>query len=310
MTVLTADCGATHTSWTIYNGKGEKLKAGLLDGINFFEEKEEGLSRFLKQISELNLDPVDYAAFSMAGTGISVYHSRALATFRLMRKMIPATKGVFLFNDAEAALWNSFGGGPGVTVISGTGAIAYGKNRKGDVFRCGGWGVWAGDEGSAYWIAQEAVRAVFHHYDGRYKETLLTEMILDKFKLRSVPDLIPLLHSLDITKKEIASIAMEVSTAATLKDPIAERILNEAGSNLAEQAHAIIRQIGYSADLKVSCQGSVLQKDEIVRNSFLKDLREIYRGIEIIERKDRSEWGVFLLIQNALENKKISPEIL
>lgn len=309
MTYLTADCGATHTSWAVFDDKGERLKSGILDGINFFEEKEEGLSRFLQQISAINLSPVDYAAFSMAGTGIDIYHSRALATIRLKRKMIPATQGVYLFNDAEAALWNSFGGGPGVTVICGTGTIAYGKDRKGQVYRCGGWGVWAGDEGSAYWIAQEAVRAVFHHYDGRYEKTLLTEMILDKFQLQSVPDLIPLLHSRDITKKEIASIAKLVSAAAEKNDHIAMYILIKAGENLAEQAHAIIRQIGYTKDLQVSCQGSVIQNDKIVRDSFMKELMKIYDKIEVSDSGQRSEWGVYLLVKNTL-NENISPDII
>lgn len=309
MTYLTADCGATHSSWVIYSEEGNALDRGLLPGINFVEAREEGLSRFLMKISELNLPSVDYAAFSIAGTGIDVYHSLAVASIRLLRNAVPAEKGIYLFNDGEAALWNSFAGNPGVTVISGTGAIAYGKNRNGKVYRCGGWGVWAGDEGSAYWIAQEAVRAVSHHFDGRYEETALTDLVLKNFQLREVPDLIPVLHGSNISRKEIASIARLVSAAASTGDAIAENILASAGTNLAEQAHAIIRQIGYTEDLKVSCQGSVLLNDKAVYGSFLKELRNLYGSIDVITNSGRSEWGVYLLLKHSLD-RGITPEIV
>lgn len=307
MIYFSADCGATNTSWAIYSDSQDKISSGILDGVNFFEEHEEGIIRLIAQISELDLPNIDYAGFSIAGTGTPLYHDRAVSQIQKLRSFLNVSKGIYLYNDGEAALWSSFENSPGISIISGTGAIAYGKNSNGEFFRCGGWGIWAGDEGSAYWIAHEAVRAVFFSYDGRREKTLLTDVILNKYNLSSVPELISLIPKAD--KKDVASISYEVSKAADLGDKISLEILKEAGVLLSEQVLSIITKIGYSTDLKVSCHGSVLQKNDIVMNSFKHSLYSKYEDIVIINSHGRSERGVFLLILDSI-SRGVPPEIL
>ena len=60
-------------------------------------------------------------------------------------------------NDALVALEAGAPDQPGVVVISGTGSIAYGRNREGEAARAGGWGYVLGDEGSGYWIGRAAL---------------------------------------------------------------------------------------------------------------------------------------------------------
>ena len=72
-------------------------------------------------------------------------------------------------NDAQATLLGVTGFKPGALLISGTGSIAFAHDGKGNIFRSGGWGHRAGDEGSGYWIGREAVAGCFQ--DGRWKRT-------------------------------------------------------------------------------------------------------------------------------------------
>lgn len=306
MRYLTADCGATNSSWAVYSTMGKKLDFGNLQGINFFEEKEDGITRLIQQISELNLRNIDYASFSIAGTGNDICHSRAIDQIRKLRHLLPIKKGIYLYNDGEAALWSSFKGKSGISIISGTGAIAYGKDSEGNSYRCGGWGIWAGDEGSAYWIAHEAVIAVFHAYDGRYSSTLLTDIILKKYNLLTVPELISLLSNIE--KREIASIAIEVDNAAKKGDLLAINILDAAGKHLSEQVVAVIKSINYSSELRISCHGSVLQKNKIVKKSFFKHLKLKYKDIKIVENKNRNEKGAYLLMLDSI-GRQIPPDI-
>jgi len=306
MRLFTADCGATNTSWAIYSELGEVIDSGTISGVNFFEEREVGITKLLLQVSKLKLEAIDYFGFSIAGTGNQVYRKRALGQIKREEHLLTKSKGIYLFHDGEAALWSTFKGNPGVAIISGTGAIACGKDREGNFFRCGGWGIWAGDEGSAYWIAHEAVIAVFHAYDGRYQSTILTDLILNRYRLSAVPELISLIPTIE--KREIASVAIDVDKAAELGDILAIDILQRAGKNLSDQAIAVINNIGYSNDIKISCHGAVLQRSVFVKKSFLKYLRQVFKDIEIIESNTRNEKGTFLLVLNSIK-KGISPDI-
>src|SRR5690606_40864022 len=50
--------------------------------------------------------------------------------------------------------------GVGIALIAGTGSIAFARNERGETGRSGGWGHIFGDEGSAYMVAVDALRAV------------------------------------------------------------------------------------------------------------------------------------------------------
>ena len=54
----------------------------------------------------------------------------------------------------------------GISVIAGTGSMAYGE-YEGRSARAGGWGELIGDEGSAYWIAREGMNLFSRMSDGR-----------------------------------------------------------------------------------------------------------------------------------------------
>ena len=51
-------------------------------------------------------------------------------------------------------------------VIAGTGSMAFGQNARGETARAGGWGFIFGDEGGAFDIARQALRAVLREHEG------------------------------------------------------------------------------------------------------------------------------------------------
>ncbi|MBI3461734.1 MAG: N-acetylmuramic acid 6-phosphate etherase, partial [Planctomycetes bacterium] len=73
---------------------------------------------------------------------------------------------VIVVHDAEPVLAAGSPKGWGVAVIAGTGSFVFGRNPDGATARAGGWGPLLGDEGSAYAIAVEALRAIAQDADG------------------------------------------------------------------------------------------------------------------------------------------------
>jgi hypothetical protein len=109
-------------------------------------------------------------------TGVS-----ALAS-EIAQAMLPQAQ-VLVHHDSITALAGASVGQPGVIVIAGTGAVAYGQLADGRSFRSGGWGYLMGDEGSGYDLGIGALRAITQASDGRGTSTCLIEMIPQYFAL-------------------------------------------------------------------------------------------------------------------------------
>src|SRR5580658_3817706 len=76
----------------------------------------------------------------------------------LLHELLDAEHMV-ITDDPNIALAGALAGEPGIVVISGTGSIAFEKNARGETARVGGWGYIFGDEGSAFDIVRQALRA-------------------------------------------------------------------------------------------------------------------------------------------------------
>jgi len=145
--------------------------------------------------------------------------------------------------DADIALYGATGGAPGLVVIAGTGSICCGINSRGKSFCAGGWGPIAGDEGGGAWLARRALRAIAYSLDGRGPKTSLTEMACAYFHVTTADDLTTAIYAPSITNERLAGFGKDVVEAAKLKDPVAQQIISEGGSELGNAAVAVIRNL-------------------------------------------------------------------
>lgn len=160
----------------------------------------------------------------------------------LVHQIVRARK-IYVTTDAEIALAGATGGEPGIVVIAGTGSIAYGRNRAGDTARAGGWGYLFGDEGGAFDIVRQALRAVLLSHEGRSVPTRLTEVLLETTGAATVDELLHLFYTADWPRDRIAALAPLVDQAAEQGDAAARRILSNAGASLAELALGLRRRL-------------------------------------------------------------------
>jgi glucosamine kinase len=176
-----------------------------------------------------------------------------------VEQALAGTAGVVrVVSDGEIALHGAFGGGPGVLLIAGTGSVAYGRGPDGRMDRCGGWGMYVGDEGSGYALGRAALAAVLRCVDGREAETRLLPLVLDVLKLDGPRGIPPWAGR--AAKGDIASLARHVLELAAGGDAVALRLVEQQAADLASHVMALAHRLGpWPGDVPVVFHGGVLR---------------------------------------------------
>src|SRR5690349_20604948 len=160
----------------------------------------------------------------------------------LAREIIPAER-YLITHDAHIALAGATGGEPGIIVIAGTGSIAFGRNADGATARAGGWGYIFGDEGSAFDLIRQAMRAVLRNEEGWGPPTGLRATLLGASGARDGNQLLHWLYADEYPRDRVAGWARLVDQAARSGDAVAGEIARAAAQAVATRAAAVRRQI-------------------------------------------------------------------
>ncbi len=201
-------------------------------------------------------------------------------------KQIVHTERLSVVHDSVNALAGATAGQPGIIVIAGTGSVARGINAEGEEARVGGWGHQFGDEGSAYWIGREAVRATLAQHDRTGPKTILAPMLFDRLSVSSAYDLMARYYSGEFSRDHLAGLSSWVNEAAESGDAVARGILQKAGMDLAQFALQIVsllfsRKSGArqrtqdTAGLLVCYTGGVFGSEHVL-SSFTENVRRGY----------------------------------
>lgn len=192
----------------------------------------------------------------------------------IAQALLPSAQ-ILLHHDAVTALAGAAVGQPGVIVIAGTGAVAYGQLADGRSARSGGWGYIMGDEGSAYDIGCGALRAASQASDGRGPATRLLEDIPQHLHLADLHAVHRGVYSHQITRVQIAGLASIVGLAAQNGDFIAQELLHGAGQQLAISALAVLERLErLDSGMAVYVTGGVFRSGDYVLSSFRETLKE------------------------------------
>lgn len=163
---------------------------------------------------------------------------------------------VHIENDVVVAYYAITAGDPGVVVVAGTGAMAYGRNEAGDGARSSGWGWLFGDEGSGFDAARRGLSAATKSYDGRGAETELVDAAAVHFGLEDFEeDVFAEIYDEIDHAKDIASFAEPVVNTAAGGDAVAQEIVEDAGDELASAARAVVDQLDIDTAPTIGCVG-------------------------------------------------------
>lgn len=193
------------------------------------------LPGFLQRLwGQWRIKPGTVEVLVVASRGVWTRGERQQQERRLRR----LARSVKVLSDAEAAYLGALGSAPGLLVLAGTGSIVLGRSSRGRWVRRGGLGPLLGDEGSAFWIGREWLRATTRGEDFEPVRRLV--------------------GSADATVR-IARLAVKVLSRARKGNKVARRIVTEAQRHLASQAIEAARALGLSSPIRVSWAGQLLE---------------------------------------------------
>jgi N-acetylglucosamine kinase-like BadF-type ATPase len=255
----------------------------------------EGRRKFVAAITEsvkqaaASANLSDPPAFEAACLGLSGgpddKETLAKETIRAERYLIT--------HDAHIALAGATAGEPGIIVIAGTGSMVFGRNAAGVTARAGGWGYIFGDEGGAFDLVRQALRAVLRNEEGWGPPTSLREALLEATGARTANQLLHLFYTDEYPRDRVAGWAKLVDQAARAGDAVAGDILGSAAQALATLAAAVRRQLFESSlQVDVCYSGGVFGSEPLLER--FRMLVELEEGNQVSAPRHNAAEGALL----------------
>jgi N-acetylglucosamine kinase-like BadF-type ATPase len=177
-----------------------------------------------------------------------------------------------------------------------------GRAPDGSRESAGGWSSRLGDEGSGYWIGQNALRRALHAYDRNEPQRVL-DTVGQIWGTATVDELV---NKGDGTPApDFAALAPVIDRLAEEGDAVARDVLHQAARDLTEFVllvrDKLRRKHNLTEELPVAWIGSIIGHSRLVREGFFAGLRRAAPEIPIFEHEvsglDGALWRAGRLIR-------------
>ena len=249
-TFLGVDGGGTKTDFLLIDESGRVLASHRAGSAYYLETGIEALEAMLTAGIQATLQqaavPALQLAYAFIGLPAHGEDSGLLPRLNgIAAKVLPVERHR-CGNDMVCGWAGALAGRDGISVVAGTGSIAYGEFET-RCARAGGWGELFSDEGSAYWISREALSVFSRMSDGRTPKGALYELIRGHFQLGADLELdlcAKVYGPPPLARSEIAALAPLVARAAGAGDAAAHGLFERAAQELAAMVHAVRDRLG------------------------------------------------------------------
>ncbi len=185
---------------------------------------------------------------------------------------------VWIADDTVTAHAGALSGEWGVSLTVGTGVACLAVSEDDRAQVIDGDGYLLGDDGAAFWIGREGVRAVLRAHDGRGSATSMTTAAHEFFG--GTAGLAVHIHSLPRPVNSIAAFAPAVLAAAA-EDGIASGIVAAAAESLAETVAAGVRAVGTDTAVPVAIGGRLIETSGLLESAVTAAILEWVPGASV-----------------------------
>lgn len=285
--VIGIDCGGTKTEAVAYDEEGRQLAARTTGFGNLLVDFQRAIENIQQGVQEVldELGPgCQELVFGIAGIDSGGLKETLTMTFSQWG--LP----VSLMNDGQLAHYGILKGDDGIIVTAGTGSVFLGRST-GQWYRVGGWGHLLGDGGSAFDIARKGIQQSLSEFDSGQDPSEFSRHLFKHFETEDVFGVTKAVYSLD--KGAIAELASLIASLAP-ENELAVAILKSAGEELAESVRVLASKMPL-VSLKVGLNGSVIEKNAIVRQAFFEGVKKATKNqeIEFIDKTTSGAKGAY-----------------
>ncbi len=276
---LGIDGGGTKTVAAVSDESGQVLFKKTGKTINFYAVGMDSARNNLSGLIDLIKDEIGSVTFDGVFIGCSALDSKAdeELTNSLCEGIIDC-KAILMHSDVYIALESVENSKYPCVAVCGTGSMAAGLNKDGDVVTSGGWGHIIGDEGSGYSIAVSALRGCCVHCD-KERETPLSKAINAFYGINRFNEAIDIIYSQDTNKDSIAGVASVVGKLAAEGDCEAMTIIENEAKAFADTVIILLSKTGCCDGIGLS--GGVFVNNESFTKIFKDRIKERFSDIEI-----------------------------
>ncbi len=282
--ILAVDGGATKTLALVMEEDGAIVKGlGIAGPSNFTSvTKREIISNLKKAIEEscneagIEMNEVNRGLFGIAGIGDS---SKITRFGREIIEELTGRKDFKVINDGQPAYAMANLGHDGIMFAGGTGSVCFFKKGK-KTERRGGWGWFAGDDGSASWIARKALNIATMEFDGLFEKKSLVREVEDYFD-SGFKDAISLAET-KYDKRYIAGFAPRVTKLAIEGYGPAISIMEESAEYISSLVKSLLPK--FSEPPMISLVGGTMMAGNIYVNMIRNKIKlplNVYYGYQV-----------------------------
>jgi len=220
------------------------------------------------------------------GLGGIVFDHQKKAIIALLKSLkgVDSKTIIVVENDMHNALYSGLLFDEGMTLICGTGMVAFGKNKDGKYHKSGGWGFKEGDAGSGFNLGSEAIKYMIRAFDHRLSKDAFALELANHLNLKNAEDIISLMDELYLDRTKVASLAPFVTKYANLGHPYAIKIIEKATDELALSVKAVYQQLNLNSTTLVVV-GSLGNVQGHFKSLLHEKIKSISSKINIIEPK-------------------------
>ena len=275
---LGIDGGGTRTTAAVSDENGNIRFKAVGKSINFYSVGMEKARENLKNVINDIYKNIGEIEFESAFIGCSALDNEASnETITALCDGVIRAKKIGMNSDVYVALASSGEDKCRIVAICGTGSIVTGIDENCNIKTKGGWGHIFGDEGSAYSIAVNALKASAMLYD-EGNITPLVKKAEEFFGVEDFRDAIEKIYSPETTKDILAGFSTKVGEIAE-EDFVAKTVIVNEAHFFSKTVLALLNEMKNCTLL--SLYGGVFQNNELFRKSFIDDIKEFHSDLKI-----------------------------
>ena len=267
---LGLDGGGTKTAALVVDESGIALGSGTGGPGNIANNEDGALRRSLRAAVSGALKSADLpesVKFAGVCAGVAGYSApQRLAAFRNLLQGEVAGDAYRVDPDYVIAFWGATHGAPGIVVIAGTGAVAYGRNADGLERKEDGLGFLLGDRGSGFNLGLRVLRYTLEKMQSGTLDELSTAVLMHT-KAQSENEIIQWLYG-EFSPPRVASLSPIVGQLAESGDEAARWHVVEMARRLRHSVRQVRHALWLPRDVPVYPLGGLWQLGSFFMSEF------------------------------------------